>query len=122
VDGNPLECALAADGGDETHVIIDLAPGSPAIAPGKPLRLARARYDGVLALPAAALAAGSNKGTDHRVFVAKDGRAESFVVVVADQDEKEVLVTQGLDPGSTVILEPPASLRAGARVQLESGP
>jgi hypothetical protein len=107
IDGKPLECTLAAEGGDETHVVIDLAP-DPAVTAGKPVRVARARFDGVFVLPASALV--PTKGSDHRVFVAKDGHAEPTAVVIADQTSTDIVVSQGLEPGSAVILDPPPTL------------
>jgi multidrug efflux pump subunit AcrA (membrane-fusion protein) len=115
IDGKPLDCSLAAEGGDETHVAVEL-PADPAVAAGKPVRVARARFDGVFLLPASALV--PSKGPDHRVFVAKDGHAESTAVILADQTPTEIVVSQGLEAGSAVILDPPPQLgpRAAIRV------
>ncbi len=113
IEGKPLDCVLAPDGGDETHVLVDL-PLDPVVAPGKRVRLARARYDGVFVLPASALAPA--KGGDRRVYVVRDGKAEPYAVVLADQSSQEIVVSQGLETGSAVIVEAPPDLRPGARV------
>jgi multidrug efflux pump subunit AcrA (membrane-fusion protein) len=108
IDGKPLDCSLSAEGGDETHVAIDL-PNDPAVAVGKPVRVARARFDGVFVLPASALV--PSKGPDHRVYVARDGHAEPTAVILVDQTPTEIVVSQGLEPGSAVIVDAPATLR-----------
>jgi hypothetical protein len=113
IDGKPLDCNLAAEGGDDTHVTIDLAP-DPAVTAGKPVRVARARFDGVFVLPASALV--PSKGSDHRVFVAKDGHAEPTAVIIADQTSTDIVVSQGLEPGSAVILDPPPALNPRAAI------
>jgi hypothetical protein len=114
VGGKPFECSLSAEGGDETHVLIDL-PSEPEIAEGKPVHLAKARYDAAFVLPASALA--PTKGSDRRVYVVKDGRVESYAVVLADQTPTEIVVTQGLEPGSAVVAEVPAALKPRATVR-----
>jgi len=114
IGGKPFECSLSAEGGDETHVFLDL-PTEPEMAAGKPVRLARARYDAAFVLPAAALA--PTKGSDRRVYVVKDGRAESYAVVLSDQSPTEIVVTQGLEPGSVVVAEVPPGLKPRAPVK-----
>jgi multidrug efflux pump subunit AcrA (membrane-fusion protein) len=114
VDGKPLECSLSPEGGDETHLLIDL-PSEAPLAAGKPVRLAKARYDGVFVLPASALV--PTKGSDRRVYVVRDGRAESYAVVLADQTPGEIVVTQGIEPGSEVVAEVPPGLRPKAAVK-----
>jgi multidrug efflux pump subunit AcrA (membrane-fusion protein) len=96
-------------------VLVDL-PSDPVVAAGKPVRLATARFDGVFVLPASALVAGP--GNDRRVYVVKDGRAESHPVVLADQGTSEVIVSQGLEPGSAVVVDVPPQLRPNAPVQV----
>jgi hypothetical protein len=114
VAGKPFECSLSAEGGDETHVFIDLPP-EPDLAAGKSVRLAKARYDAAFVLPASALA--PTKGSDRRVYVVKDGRVESYAVVLADQNPSEIVVTQGLEPGSAVVAEVPIALKPRAMVR-----
>jgi hypothetical protein len=115
IEGKPFDCSLSAEGGDETHVFVDL-PAEPGLAAGKPVRLAKARFDDVFVLPATALA--PTKGSDRRVYVVKDGRAESYAVVLADQTPTEIVVSQGLEPGSAVVAEVPAALRPRAPVRV----
>jgi multidrug efflux pump subunit AcrA (membrane-fusion protein) len=114
IGGKPFECSLSPEGGDETHVFIDL-PAEPEVTAGKPVRLARARFDGVFVLPATALA--PTKGADRRVYVVKDGKVESYAVVLADQSPTEIVVSQGLEPGSAVVVEVPRELRPRAAVR-----
>ncbi len=45
------------------------------------------------------------------MLVAKDGRAESTAVILVDQSPTDIVVSQGLEPGSQVILAPPPTLR-----------
>jgi multidrug efflux pump subunit AcrA (membrane-fusion protein) len=115
IDGKPLDCSLSADGGDETHVSVDL-PSDPAMAAGRPVRVAKARFDGVFVLPASALA--PTKGADRRVYVVKDGHVESYAVVLADQNASEIVVKQGLEPESPVVVDVPANLRPRAAVRV----
>jgi multidrug efflux pump subunit AcrA (membrane-fusion protein) len=115
LEGKPVDCALGADGGDETHVVIEL-PGDPAVAAGRPLRLARARHDAVFALPPSAIV---RVGDSDRVYVAApSGRAEMRVVALADRTDAEALVKQGIDVGDQVIVDVPRDLRPDARVQV----
>jgi multidrug efflux pump subunit AcrA (membrane-fusion protein) len=114
ISGKPFDCSLSPEGGDETHVFIDL-PSDAELAAGKPVRLAKARYDDVFVLPASALA--PTKGSDRRVYVVKDGRVESYAVVLADQTPTEIVVKQGLDPGSAVVAEVPPALRPRSHVR-----
>jgi biotin carboxyl carrier protein len=114
VAGKPVDCGLSAEGGDETHVFVDL-PADAGVPADKPAHLAKARYDGVYVLPASALV--PTKGSDRRVYVIKDGRAESYAVVLADQTPTEIVVTQGLEPGSAVVAEVPPGLRPRAVVK-----
>ena len=114
VAGKQFECSLSPEGGDESHVFLDL-PSEPGIAAGKPVHLARARYDAAFVLPATALA--PTKGSDRRVYVVKDGRAESYAVVLADQTPTEIVVTQGLEPGSAVVAEVPPALKPRSPVK-----
>ncbi len=116
VEGKPLECSLAADGGDETHVAIEL-PNDPGLD-GKSVRLARDRLDAVFSVPLSALV---RVGDSDRLFVVPpSGRAEMRVVAVADRGPGGATVTQGLDVGDRVIVEVPSGLRADARVLIAS--
>jgi hypothetical protein len=51
------------------------------------------------------------------VYVVKDGRVESYAVVLADQSPTDIVVKQGLDPGSAVVAEVPPALRPRAAVK-----
>jgi len=115
VAGRPVGCALVPDGGDEDHVVIELAPGS-ATAAGQPLRLARARLADAVVVPASAL---SRVGkSDHVLVVAPSGRAEGRNVTVADRTATDAIITQGLDPGDAVIIETSEPVGVGARVRI----
>jgi hypothetical protein len=113
IDGKAVDCHLTAEGGDETHVLVDL-PADPSVSAGKPVRLARARYDGVFVLPTSALV--PSTGTDRRVFVVKGGLAESYAVVLVDQTPTDIIVGQGLEEGSPVVIDAPPDLRSRTRV------
>ncbi len=109
----PLECSLAATGGDETHVVIEL-PNDPTVTEGKAARLARDRLDAVFGVPASALV---RVGDSDRLYVVgPTGRAELRVVAVADKAGDQAIVTQGIDVGDRVIVTPPPGLRHDTRV------
>lgn len=92
-------------------------PAGAAVTVGQPLRLARARFDGVFPVPRGAVVRVDD--TD-RVFVAAAGGiAEARAVSVADAAGDELLVTQGLDVGDAVIVDAPADLREGSRVVVD---
>jgi hypothetical protein len=113
VEGYLLDCVLAPATGDETHVAVDLASVPPALV-GKPAHLARARYSGATVLPVAALhTSASHVGA---FVVPVSARLELRPVVVADRDEVEAIVVQGLDGGDKVVVEPASGLRPGMLV------
>jgi multidrug efflux pump subunit AcrA (membrane-fusion protein) len=114
IDGKPLDCHLSPEGGDETHVLVDL-PADPAVSAGKPVRVAKARYDGVFVLPSTALV--PSTGSDRRVFVVKGGLAESYAVVLVDQTPTEIVIGQGLEPESAVVVDAPPELRSRTKVR-----
>jgi hypothetical protein len=108
-------CSLALDGGDETHVAIEL-PLEAATAVGQMARLVRARFADAFLVPASAL---SRVGESDRVLlVAPTGRAEVRSVTVADRTAADAVITQGLDTGDAVIVETSQPVGAGARVQM----
>ena len=115
IEGRPAACNLAPDGGDETHVVIELAPEVVTV-PGQPVRLARARFAEAFLVPASAL---SRVGDSDRVLlVAPTGRAEVRNVAVADRNASDAVITQGLDAGDAVIIETSQPVVAGAQVQI----
>jgi hypothetical protein len=115
VDGYVLDCRQAQEQSDETHISVDVASLPPALL-GRPARLARARFDGAVALP---LSTVQNVGRRHQVLVVSPfGRVEARPVTVAEQNVAEAIVVQGLDSGDSVILEPTAELRPGMQVTI----
>ena len=112
IEGKPIDCSLSAEGGDETHVVIDL-PSDPLVAAGKTVKLARNRLDAVFPLPASAV---ERVGDTDRLFVVVGSRAELRVISVEDRNPTEVVVSQGLDVGDRVILDRPPGLKQDARV------
>ncbi len=113
VEGYLLDCTLAPAAGDDTHVAIDLASVPPTLV-GKLAHLARARYSSATVFPVAALqTVGSHVG----VFVVPgNARLELRPVVVADRDDAQAIVVQGLDGGEKVVVEPATGLRPGMQV------
>ena len=102
--------------GTEGSVVVEL-PAGAAVTAGQPLRLARARFDGVFPIPRAAIA---RSGDTERVFVAVGGLAEARAVTLAEPAAgDEALVAQGLDVGDAVITDAPVGLRDGARIALD---
>jgi hypothetical protein len=92
-------------------------PGDLGLVSGQPLRLARRRYDAVFPVPATALVGGDQKSL---WLAGRDGRAEPRAVAVVDPGGEapagEALVSGGLQVGDRVIVDPPASLQAGAQI------
>ena len=90
-------------------------PGDLGLVSGQPLRLARARYDAVFPVPAAAVVA---DGERKSVWIAgRDGTAELRQVAIIDATD-DALVSDGLRVGDQVIVDPPAGLKAGTRIAL----
>ena len=115
IDGKVLDCSQGQDRGDETHIGVEIA-SLPQASLGRPARLARARFDGAVALPASAIL---NAGRRQQVLVVSPrGRVEMRPVTVAEQDTTEAIVIQGLDSGENVILQPSPGLRVGAQVSV----
>jgi hypothetical protein len=99
-----------ATDGDKVEVAL---PGDLGLVSGQPLRLARRRYDAVFPVPAAALTA---TGEQKSIWIARrDGRVESRAIAVADLGD-EALVSDGLQVGEQVIIDPPPGLRPGTLV------
>ena len=115
IEGRPVTCNLASDAGDETRVVIELAPEA-ATAPGQTVRLARARFAEAFLVPTSALARVGN--ADRVLLVAPTGRAEVRSVTVADRTAADAVITQGLDAGDAVIIETSQPVGAGARVRI----
>ncbi|HEY0707176.1 MAG TPA: hypothetical protein VGG33_10275 [Polyangia bacterium] len=117
IDGKQIECSLSNEAGDETHVPIDL-PADPAVAEGKTVRLARDRLEAVFTIPASAVVRG--EGDTYRIFAAvgPDGseRAEMRLAAVADRSGDEVIITQGIEVGDKIVVNPPAGLESNARL------
>jgi hypothetical protein len=115
IEGRPVGCSLVPDGGDETHVLVELPPEA-ATAAGRSVRLARARLADAFLVPASAL---SRAGDSDRVLVvAPTGRAEARIVAVADRTAADAVITQGLDAGDAVIVETSQPIGAGVRVRI----
>jgi len=103
--------------------------GAPDLAPGTAVNLASARFDGVFPLPKAAVvhdegtgAAGGAAGSsarDHVWVVSSSGdSAEKRAVEVASTVDELALVSHGLEAGDSVIVDPPADLKAGSAISV----
>ena len=94
---------------------VELAPGSGVLL-GQPLRLARIRYDGVFPVPRSAVV---RIGDTDRLFVVGPGDvAQARAITIADADADEVVISQGIDLGDRVVIDPPADLHDGAPLML----
>jgi hypothetical protein len=109
-----FDCKLpgeVAAAGSEIEIPL---PGDVGLVSGQPLRLARGRYDAVFPVPPGAVVAdGERKAL---WIVGRDGTAERRPVTVADGGD-QALITDGLRVGDRVIVDPPAGLQPGARVE-----
>jgi RND family efflux transporter MFP subunit len=56
------------------------------------------------------------------VWVVRDGKVEQRAVTVGEARDGEVPVTQGLQGGETIVVDPPSRLRDGAAVELQATP
>jgi hypothetical protein len=111
IDGRPFDCTIVSDAADETHVTVEL-PVDPAVTAGKSVRFARSRLDAVFTVPSSAIVRVSE--TD-RLFIVVGSRAEMRVVALAERTDSEAIVTQGLDVGDQVVIDP-RGLRAESHV------
>jgi multidrug efflux pump subunit AcrA (membrane-fusion protein) len=118
VEGYLLDCNPAQSAGDETHVAVDL-PSVPTVLVGKPAHLARARYRGAVVLPVIALQTSDSRTGVY--IVATNARLEMRPVAVAERDDVEAIVVQGLDVGDKVAVEPSLGLRPGMLVGTPNG-
>ncbi|HVR03630.1 MAG TPA: hypothetical protein VMT47_15945 [Polyangia bacterium] len=90
-------------------------PNDGGLVTGQQLHLARKRFDGVFPLPLSAVQTLTE--TDAKIWVAApNGTAEQRNVVVAESRD-EALVSQGLNVGDEVIVEPPRDLQPGTLVE-----
>jgi hypothetical protein len=110
------DCKLmAAPANPNGRFEVELAPQS-AILLGQPLRLARIRYDGVFPVPRSAIV---HVGDTDRLFVVGPGDvAQARAVTIADADADEVVISQGIDVGDRVVVDPPPDLRDGSSLYL----
>src|SRR5450432_1048237 len=90
-------------------------PTDAGLVTGQQLHLARRRYDGVFPLPLSAVE--TKTDVEASIWVAApNGTAEQRTVTVAESRD-EVLVSQGLNVGDEIIVEPPRDLTPGTLVE-----
>jgi hypothetical protein len=112
-----VDCKLGPVDAAGKKLEVELPPAG-GLAVGQSLRLARARYDGVFPIPRTAVV---RVGDTDRVYVAGHGGiAEPRAVTLADSDTGEALVSQGIDVGDQVIVNPPPDLNDGERIEIEN--
>jgi multidrug efflux pump subunit AcrA (membrane-fusion protein) len=97
--------------------------GAPDLAPGTAVNLASARFDGVFPLPKTAIvhgeaATGAKAGDQVWVVSGAGDTAEKRTVEVASTVDALALVSHGLEAGDSVIVDPPADLKAGAPISV----
>lgn len=117
----PIDCVLSpaplTATAREARLSVDLA-GPDAVAPGTQVRLASARYDGVFPVPAAAIVH-EGGDIDHVWIVSGGGRfAERRTVEVLATVDALGLVAHGIAIGDAVVVDPPATLKAGAEINV----
>lgn len=79
--------------------------------------VAKATVERVVSIPKTAVVTVDGKS---RVFTVVNGIAEARDVTIGGARQDRVIVTAGLDGQETVIAQPPASLKGGARVRIKS--
>jgi multidrug efflux pump subunit AcrA (membrane-fusion protein) len=90
-------------------------PNDAGVVTGQQLHLARKRFDGVFPLPLSAVQ--TETEVDAKIWVAApNGTAEQRNVTVAESRD-EALISQGLNVGDEVIVEPPRDLQPGTLVE-----
>jgi hypothetical protein len=105
------DCRLTAPPQPPNNRLEVELPPSAGILLGQPLLLARVRYDGVFPVPRSAIV---RVGDTDRIFVVGPGNvAQARAITIADADPDEVVLSQGIDVGDRVIVDPPADLRDG---------
>jgi len=114
-----VDCAFLPSDSDGPKLKVRVTlPDNLGLVPGQPLRLARARFDGVFPVPAAAIG-GAGAGDRRSVWIASAaGTAERREVVVADVGD-DALVSEGLRVGDEIIVDAPATLQPGAPIAVE---
>ncbi len=105
------DCRLTAPPQPPNNRLEVELPPSAGILLGQPLLLARVRYDGVFPVPRSAVV---RVGDTDRIFVVGPGNvAQARAITIADADPDEVVLSQGVDVGDRVIVDPPADVRDG---------
>ncbi len=113
VDGLIEELSAAADAVSRSVLVkVALPPGSARSGQFARLQVVLGRTEALL-VPAAAV---TRFGQMERVFVAGGGRAQLRLVKTGRAVGGRLEILSGLQPGETVLVNPPASLREGARV------
>jgi multidrug efflux system membrane fusion protein len=87
--------------GQVVEVVVELAPPTPRVV-----------------VPAGAVQQGQQ---GDYAFVVKDGAAELRTVKVAQADERQVALAEGIQAGETVVVEGQLKLVPGAKVELLDG-
>ena len=90
-------------------------PTEAGLVTGQQLHLARKRFDGVFLLPLSAVA--QDTENQAKIWIAApNGTAEQRTVTVAESRD-EVLISQGINVGDEILVEPPRDLRPGTLVE-----
>ncbi len=113
VEGTLEELSAAADAVSRSVLVkVALPPGTARSGQFARLRVVIGRTDALL-VPAGAI---TRFGQMERIFVVREGRAQLRLVKTGREDHDRIEILSGLQPGETVILSPPASLREGVLV------
>jgi membrane fusion protein, multidrug efflux system len=114
VTAHITESSPAADPTTRSRLVrLALPSGTPA-QPGQFVRvLWPDQTTTLVAVPASAITA---FGQMQRVFVVSEGHASMRLVKVGRTESERTLVLSGLNPGETIVVQPPAHLRDGQAV------
>ncbi|MBC8132847.1 MAG: hypothetical protein H7X95_07685 [Deltaproteobacteria bacterium] len=117
-----IDCKVSAGiaaSAPASRLAVDLV-GAAGVVPDTQVRLASARYDGVFPVPRAGLVREGSADTAAHVWVVSGGGrfAERRTVEVVDTVDDLALVAHGIAVGDAVLVDPPATLKAGSEINV----
>jgi RND family efflux transporter MFP subunit len=122
IDGHIARMEPLVDERSRSFQVVVEVPGRPDLVGGlfarAAVRVGEAR--GALVVPPAALVRDGSDPSKADVFVVRQGKAEKVAVELGVEAPDGIQVTNGLDAGDTVVLDPPTALASGAPVDVQN--